>query len=185
VPDEPSSSSPNALAVMAEEEQRYDSLPPQLWRRPAGPADLERKIATTEAQLAAIEARIAHGADLAYWEDCRDRTQQQLATHRVAHAALVTEGHSAAAETLVAERALGETLTQRPRHDAQEPDGRVELAQPHQQRDGAAAQHQRQREHDALGRFSRPFLKRVEDAKAHGHRSCKTHATARLIGQNQ
>ena len=62
---------PTPLATMAEEERRYDSLPPHLWRTPATPSDLARKIATVESRLAAIDRRIAGGTDLAYWQDCR------------------------------------------------------------------------------------------------------------------
>ena len=79
---------PSPLATMAAEECRYDSLPPHLWRRPATASDLARQIAAVEAQLAAIERRIAGGADLAYWWDCRARTLRQLAFHREAQASL-------------------------------------------------------------------------------------------------
>jgi hypothetical protein len=82
---------PTALATMAEEERRYDSIPPHLWRRPSTLADLERKIATVASHLGAIDAKIADGADLAYWRDCRARTEQQLAIYREAHSALMTD----------------------------------------------------------------------------------------------
>ena len=80
-----------ALAIMAAEELRYDSLPPHLWRRPANRADLERKIAAAEARLVVIDARIIAGVDLAYWRDCRTRAEQQLAVAREAHAALIAD----------------------------------------------------------------------------------------------
>ena len=80
-----------ALAIMAAEERRYDTLPPHLWRRPASLADLEQRIAAIKAQLAAIAARLAAGADLAYWRDCHTRAERQLAIVREAHSTLITD----------------------------------------------------------------------------------------------
>jgi hypothetical protein len=50
------------LALLAEEERRYDRLPAWAWRRPIGPLEaMERRIAATESALRENDRALADG----------------------------------------------------------------------------------------------------------------------------